>query len=131
MPRNRNELVYLDTHVVAWLYQGLVEKFNPYTIEMMNNAELRVSPIVAVELDEWYKQGKINQSSDEILNELHDRIGLQLCDQSFSNVSKEAKKHRWAKNMFDRLIVASASFSDASLISKDAYMHVNYAGTIW
>lgn len=43
-------MIYLDTHVVVWLYAGLVEKFSPRVQDLLNQNQLLVNGIVRLEL---------------------------------------------------------------------------------
>jgi len=39
-------LIYLDTHVVVWLYAGLVGKLSQPVKDLINDNELCISPVV-------------------------------------------------------------------------------------
>jgi hypothetical protein len=43
-------LVYLDTHVVVWLYAGLAGRFDEPVRRSINDYEVFISPIVRLEL---------------------------------------------------------------------------------
>ena len=45
------ESVYLDTHVVVWLFSGEIDKISNKAVEIIEESELFISPIVALELD--------------------------------------------------------------------------------
>ncbi|HLK10954.1 MAG TPA: hypothetical protein VKW76_06200 [Candidatus Binatia bacterium] len=42
-------LIYLDTHVVAWLYAGRVDLLSARAIQLVNDEDLRISPAVVLE----------------------------------------------------------------------------------
>lgn len=44
-------LIYLDTHVAAWLYAGRVDLFTARGTRLVDEEELRVSPAVVLELE--------------------------------------------------------------------------------
>ncbi|BAP54304.1 PilT protein domain-containing protein [Thioploca ingrica] len=43
-------LIYLDTHVVIWLYAGKTEHIPYKTLELMKTQELLLSPMVLLEM---------------------------------------------------------------------------------
>ena len=51
-------MIYLDTHVVVWLYAGLTEKFSDPTRELINSHEITISPIVRLELQYLYEKSQ-------------------------------------------------------------------------
>ena len=58
-------MIFLDTHVLVWLYEGLIEKF-PKTIQnKLNSLELFISPMVELELDFLHEIGRINESGQK------------------------------------------------------------------
>jgi len=48
-------LIYLDTHIVVWLYTGLLEKFSQSIQTILNENEILISPIVRLELAYLYE----------------------------------------------------------------------------
>jgi hypothetical protein len=43
-------LIYLDTHVIAWLYAGQTERIPAAARKAVNESELLISPMALVEL---------------------------------------------------------------------------------
>lgn len=124
-------LIYLDTHVVAWLYAGRPEYFSPKAAGLMNEEDILISPIVQLELQYLYQIGKIDQPGRTVTDDLEQRIGLRFCDLSFADVVASALDLDWTRDPFDRMIVGHASLNDATLITKDSTIHGNYAGAVW
>jgi PIN domain nuclease of toxin-antitoxin system len=124
-------LIYLDTHVVVWLYAGLAEKFSEPVHRLINQQDLYVSPIVRLELQYLYEIQRITVGADAIVTDLAGRIGLQVCDKSFSLIVSKASGCAWTRDPFDRLIVANAALNDDVLLSKDPDILEKYAYARW
>ncbi len=50
MERARQTVVYLDTHVIVWLYAGEIERFSSKAKQIIETHPLYFSPLVEVEL---------------------------------------------------------------------------------
>ena len=48
-------MIYLDTHIVVWLYAGKVEKLSEPAKELINDHEVLISPVVRWELKYWFE----------------------------------------------------------------------------
>ncbi len=113
-------VVYLDTHIVCWLYEGLVEKFSRIETEAINAGQLLVSPMVVLELQYLYEVGKILHGPDGILPTLITDIGLQVSTTAFASIAEHACSLSWTRDPFDRLIVAEVLLlPQAQLITRD------------
>ncbi len=124
-------MIFLDTHVVAWLYAGLLEKINQPVQLLLNREETTISPIVRLELQYLYEIGRVTVPAGAILDDLGDRIGLQTWSGDFTRVIGHALDLSWTRDPFDRLIVANAGLSSAMLVSKDQRLHEYYQHTTW
>ncbi|MCP5101450.1 MAG: PIN domain-containing protein [Chloroflexi bacterium] len=124
-------MIYLDTHVVVWLYAGKTSKFNQSVKTLINEQELLISPIVRLELQYLYEIERITDEANTILTDLGDRIGLKQCDKPFHIIVSNALLLSWTRDPFDRLIVANAALNDDILISKDQTIRNNYAHAKW
>lgn len=124
-------MIYLDTHIVAWLYAGLLEKFSQSTKTILIENEILISPIVRLELQYLYEIERIKVPAHEIVADLTDRIGLRVCDKSYDVIVRQAIPLTWTRNPFDRLIVANAAINDHILISKDKHILENYQHARW
>ena len=122
--------LYLDTHVVAWLYEGRIKRLSQEARRAIERTDtLLVSPMVELELSYLLKRGRVK--SPEILSDLSGRIGLGLCDLPFAAVTQEALKIGWTEDVFDRLIVAQAMVRNSSLVSADEVILERYSNAIW
>jgi PIN domain nuclease of toxin-antitoxin system len=124
-------LIYLDTHVIVWLYAGLVEMFNELTRELINDHDVYISPIVRLELQYLNEIQRVTDSPDAIVDDLSGRIGLQICDRSFNAIVSHALAFSWTRDPFDRLIVANAAISDNILLSRDQNILEHYKHARW
>ncbi len=125
------ETVYLDTHVVVWLFSGEINKLSDTAREIIEESELLVSPMVVLELEFLYEIGRLNYKHDAILASLSQTIDLKVCNLSFATVARESTRHTWTRDPFDRLIVANAVCNDSVLLSRDRKIRDNYPGAVW
>jgi len=131
MARNRKSLVYLDTHVIVWLYAGLVDKLTKTAKTAIDESELFVSQMVRLELQYIYEIGRIKARADTILNSLSKTVGLKTSDIAFKQIIEEAMKISWTRDVFDRLLVAEAQTLRHGFVSADRNIQSNYKLTIW
>ena len=126
------EAIYLDTHVVAWLFSGELEKISKKAIDLIEANQLLISPMLVLELEFLHEIGRLAYGHQEIVSSLSDTIDLKVCDISFALVAKESTKFNWTRDPFNRLIVANASCNDKSiLLSRDRKIRENYDRAVW
>ena len=124
-------MIYLDTHVVVWLYAGLAEKFSEPIHRLINDDEVCISPIVRLELQYLHEVQRVTDDEQEIVSDLADRIGLRVCSEPFDRIVTRALAYSWTRDPFDRLIVAQAALHDNFLVSKDSTILANYSYARW
>ena len=124
-------MIYLDTHVVIWLYAGLAEQFSARARKLINQNELAISPIVSLEVQYLHEIGRITIASDAIISDLQERIGLQIDGASFATVVTQALALSWTRDPFDRMIVAQAQVGNAPLLTKDAAILSHFDAAVW
>lgn len=124
-------MIYLDTHVVVWLYGGLTNKLSEVAKSLINEEEIYISPVVRLELQYLYEIGRITIVGDVILNDLSSRIGLTICNHNFNSIITQALTINWTRDPFDRLIVAHALLNHDILISKDHHILAHYDHAKW
>jgi PIN domain nuclease of toxin-antitoxin system len=125
------EALHLDTHVVAWLYAGLVHQLSELAKARLEARQLWVSPAVGLELARWFEQGLIFVPPPEILADLTRRMGLEVCRERFDQVANLSYAYTWAEDPFDRLICAQAALAEAELLTKDAHLHKHFPRAVW
>ena len=125
-------LIYLDTHVVAWLYaygaNGVSERA---TLALERSDDIRLSPMVRLELQYLYEIGRTSQGPAEVIDALSPPLGLRICTASFGAGVQRAEDQGWTRDPFDRLIVAQASLFNATLVTKDDTLHQHYSAALW
>ena len=124
-------MIYLDTHIVVWLYAGLVDKFSQSIKTILNENEILISPIVRLELAYLYEIERLNQPANVIVAEINDRIGPRVCEKHSNVIVRQDIKFSWTRDPFDRLIVANAALNENMLISKDQNILKNYPHSRW
>ena len=124
-------MIYLDTHIVVWLYSGLTEKFTALPRSLLNDHDLYISPIVRLELQYLYEIERVSVPADTIILDLGDRLGLRICEKDFNQVVGYALGLSWTRDPFDRLIVAEAAISENILLTKDIKILKHYAQAQW
>ena len=124
-------MIYLDTHVVVWLYAGALDKLTEEAKSLINQNDLVISPIVRLELQYLYEIQRIIIESNQILTDLSDLIGLRVCEKNFNKIINSAVNFPWTRDPFDRVIVANAAVDNDILISKDQTILDNYEQAVW
>jgi PIN domain nuclease of toxin-antitoxin system len=125
------EVTYLDTHVVIWLFGGERHRLSSAATEQIRNEELLVSPAVVLELQLLHEMKRLRAVAVKVIERLSSEIGLAVCRLPFTSVLEHAVEQSWTRDPFDRLIVAQASANDAALVSKDGEIRGNYRRSIW
>ncbi len=124
-------MIYLDSHIVVWLYAGLTDKLSNLAKALINEHELFISPIVRLELQYLYEIGRITEKSDLIISDLFELLELKLCPKDFNTIVSQSLEINWTRDPFDRLIVSHAQVNNNILITKDKVILANYDHAIW
>lgn len=125
-------MIYLDTHVVIWLYENNSAKFSKKCYALLaGDIPLLISPAVKLELKYLHEIGRISCTANDILSDLQYRIGLTLCHKPFDDVVIASMQMAWTRDPFDRLIVGQAALGHHVLLSKDALIGKHYPHACW
>ena len=124
-------MIYLDTHIVVWLYDKREELFTQRAIDLIEANSLFISPVVKLELQYLYEIKRVKNSPTEILDELENTIDLKIRDLSFEKVIDLSLREQWTRDPFDRIITAYAKRDNKILLTKDKKILSNYHKAIW
>lgn len=124
-------MIFLDTHIVVWLYAGYVNKLSTAVTEQIENNELFISQFVRLELQYLFEIGRITVTPETLLKSLHQSIGLKISQMKVEQVFDHAIDCSWTRDVFDRLITAEAEALDVLLITKDEKIRANYEKAFW
>src|SRR5262245_61010529 len=124
-------VAYLDTHVVAWLFAGYVDRVSPTARRVLEQHDLRISPMVVLELQYLLEVKRVTHAPDVVLTALQTEIGLRVCDEPFAAVARLAVEQSWTREPFDRMIVAHASLHQRPLVTKDEDIRAHYRHAVW
>jgi PIN domain nuclease of toxin-antitoxin system len=127
----RDQVIYLDTHVLVRLYLGEVRSLGPAARKALEEHELLASPAAVMELELLHEIGRLRTPAARLVSVLSNEVGLRICDLSFRAVVDHAWKESWVRDPFDRLIVANAKANDAPLVTKDERIRRHYSRAIW
>ncbi|MFP4088238.1 MAG: type II toxin-antitoxin system VapC family toxin [Desulfobacteraceae bacterium] len=131
MERTGPSLVYLDTHVVVWLYAGLKKKLTDRATSAIEEAQLRVSQMVRLELQYLHEIRRITVGPSVILNNLSISIGLEVSDTDLNAIVGVALKIDWTRDVFDRLLTAEVILVNAGFITADHHIRNHLEQAIW
>jgi PIN domain nuclease of toxin-antitoxin system len=124
-------VIYLDTHVAAALYQPELKAFSAAALSALEQeGDLRISPIVLLELESLHEIKRTRVPAARIVAVLATEIGLKVCDLAFSGIVQQALEERWTRDPFDRLILAHARVNDGVLITRDQTIRRRYSRAI-
>jgi PIN domain nuclease of toxin-antitoxin system len=124
-------LIYLDTHVLAWLYAARLDLLSERAGELIESSELLISPMVLLELEYLHEIDRLRVGSRVVLESLHAQIGVRVCDLEFQKVVRAALQQRWTRDPFDRLLVAQASVGEHLLLTRDESIRRHYPRAAW
>lgn len=124
-------MIYLDTHVVVWLYAGHIENISSTALSHINTNDIYISPIVRLELQYLFEIDRITQNPQTVLVDLSDEIGLKICDKNFNQIITQAQHITWTRDPFDRIIVANAALNNNMLLTKDQTILTHFQQAVW
>ena len=123
--------MYLDTHVVIWLYQKDEQRISRLGRELIESSDLRVSPMVLLELEYLFETGRTRAKAAEVYDYLHHTIQIGVCSKPFAAVARKSIGMKWTRDPFDRLITAQAALDESPLLTKDDTIRAHYPEAVW
>ena len=124
-------MIFLDTHIVLWLFDGRAELFDKEIRQLINDEDLYVSPMVELELTYLEEIERISVSPSVIMKDLEIRIGLGISEISLMEIVESAKRFSWTRDPFDRFIVAHAISKNSRLITADSTIQKYFKDAVW
>ncbi len=124
-------MIYLDTHVLIYLYQGDLSLLSKKAIETIETHPIVVSGFTVLELSYLFEIGRISTPAKIIMDELLGHLRLKMCKLSATDIAVKAIEFSWTRDPFDRLIVANAAYANSPLMTKDRLIRANYPQSIW
>ena len=103
--------MYLDTHVVIWLYQKDEQRISRLGRELIESSDLLVSPMVLLELEYLFETGRTSAPAAEVYDYLHHTIQIGVCSKPFAAVARKSIGMKWTRDPFDSLITSRAGRS--------------------
>ena len=123
--------MYLDTHVVIWLYQKDEQHISRLGRELIESSDLLVSPMVLLELEYLFETGRTRARAAEVYDYLHHTIQIGVCSKPFAAVARTSIGMKWTRDPFDRLITAQAALDESPLLTKDDTIRTHYPEAVW
>jgi PIN domain nuclease of toxin-antitoxin system len=124
-------VIYLDTHVVAWLFSKRVDLLTEAVRARIEESDLLISPAVKLELQYLFEIGRITVPGAEVVETLGKELALRLCDLPFPNVIDIALDASWTRDPFDRLIASQAALRGTALITRDRNIRTHCPWAEW
>jgi PIN domain nuclease of toxin-antitoxin system len=125
-------IAYLDTNVVVWLSGGKRDRLTKEALQLVNRADLLLSPMAFFELEILYELKRTRLPARDLFEKVAHETGLRLCDLPFSTVASAALVEGWTRDPFDRMIVAQAKAKGfAWLVTSDQQIPKHYPRAVW
>jgi PIN domain nuclease of toxin-antitoxin system len=125
-------ICYLDTQAAIWLAEANLQKLTHKALFHIERSDVRISPMVVVELAYLFEIQRTILKPAEIVYKLNAELQAAVCDYPFPIIAEVAVGETWTRDPFDRLIVSHAKANGhAGLVSKDEVIAQHYQNTIW
>lgn len=124
-------MIHLDTHVLIWLALRRSHRLSTRARTLVEREESHISPMVMLELEILFENGKIDRDAASLIERLSGRIELAISQTPLPTIVDRARSFAWTRDPFDRLIVANAMADGARLITADQSILENFADAVW
>jgi PIN domain nuclease of toxin-antitoxin system len=124
-------LIYLDTHVAAWMFAGRTDLIPESVQALLEQHDLTISPAVMLELQYLFEIRRTAEPARTVVETLRREVGLKVCDLPFADVVEVAWNQDWTRDPFDRLIVSQAALRGAALATRDGAIRENFPLAVW
>lgn len=125
-------MIHLDTQIVVWLYYAMQSQLSRRAYQAIGRSrDIRMSPMVEVELEILIEIGRIKPPSAKIMiDRLKAEMGVTLSTATLADLSHRACTFAWTRDPFDRLIVANAMADGARLVTADRVILAHFADAV-
>ncbi len=124
-------MIYLDTHLVLWLYEARLELIPKSLHPVLEENDLCISAMVLLELQYLHEIKKIRIAGQPIVDDLVARLDLKIGRIDLLVLVMQSIQEAWTRDPFDRCIVAEARLHNAALLTKDRLIHKHYELARW
>lgn len=124
-------MTYVDTNVVVWLAGAPEELSETARGHLRRAARLLFSPMVELELEYLFEIGRLRHNAATLLSHIRTALDLRACDKPFPSVAEVAKRMKWTRDPFDRIITAQAALDATPLLTRDRIILANYPHAVW
>lgn len=125
------ETVFLDTHIVIWIFEGDFRRFTNKGRTYLESSLLVISPISLLELQFLNEIKRLNIPYEDLITTLKHHYDLRVSATPWLSIMERACHHSWTRDPFDRIITAHAAIEHAPLLTKDELIRANYPLAIW
>jgi PIN domain nuclease of toxin-antitoxin system len=125
------KVIYLDTHVLVYLFAGEVNRLGPAARKAIERNDVVASAAAVLELEFLHEIGRLKPTASKLMSLLSGDIGLRVCGLPFRTIVDQALAEGWTRDPFDRLIVANAKAARAPLVTRDEHIRDNYSRVLW
>ena len=131
MGRADQAVVYLDTHIVVWLYAGLTDKLTDIAKKTIDGCDVLISQFIRLELQYLFEIARIKVKPETLIPYLSKAINMKVTNYPLDRVIEEALKIDWTRDVFDRLLVAEAVARGSGFITADKNILSNLRQAVW
>jgi PIN domain nuclease of toxin-antitoxin system len=116
----------LDTHVAVALYEGRTGGLSAPARRAIDKEVVTISPAVLLEIELLFEIRRLGEGAQVVAAGLSEDLDIRVAGERFADVATEALALGFTRDPFDRLIVAHASLSKATLVTQDATLRYRY-----
>ena len=124
-------MIYLDTHILVWLYGGMVDLLSEKAKTLIESEDLVISPLVELELQYLFEIGRLQVKPPKLIGSLADEIGVEIRSCDLSALIRASLSEMWTRDPFDRLIVAQSKLDKCDLLTSDRKIRKNVHTAKW
>lgn len=123
--------LFLDTHVLIWLFQREKKPFSRRALSLIDSAEIFLPAISIIELQFLFEIGKLLIAPQDIIDNLQESVSLLKMPADIHKIIDASMTLNWTRDPFDRLIVAEAIIHKACLLTKDRNIRAYFEDALW